>query len=147
MAIKNYYNILNIKPESSLDTIKKAFRTEVTLYHPDNNKTLGAKERFEDIIEAFNVLSDSDKRSTYDVLLNRHQNNLPAVLVQNEEGQYREWQKESKRKSEKYWDFPLTELLLLDILIEPGLIGGLLTETDNFLDGIGDAVGDIFDLF
>ena len=147
MVRKNYYRILNIKPDSSPDTIKKAFRTEIARYHPDNNKSPEAKKRFEEIIEAFNVLSDPDKRIVYDMMLSKQRDNLPIAVIRHEEEQYREWQQASQEKSEKYWGFPLAELLLLDILIEPGLIEEFLSRTDDLLDDIRDTAGDIFDLF
>lgn len=147
MTIENYYNTLNLSSDSDLETIKKAFRKEIAIYHPDNNKNPEAKKQFVIIIEAFNVLSDPDKREHYDTMLKKQTTNKPVVIVEKEEEQYREWQQESEKKSKKYWDIPLTELLLLDIFLEPGIIEGLFSGTDDLLDGIGDAVSDIFDLF
>jgi len=147
MIIKNYYNILNIDPNSNLGTIKKAFRKEVALYHPDNNKAPGARERFEDIVEAFNMLSNEEKRTSYDALLKAQEaTNKPIVFIEEEqEEQYQEWQKESKRKSKEYWDFPLAELLALDIFLNLGMVD--FSGIGDAFDDAGDILGDIFDLF
>lgn len=147
MTIKNYYTILNIDPDSDLNSIKKAFRTEIALYHPDNNKAPGARERFEDIVEAFNILSDEGKRKSYnDLLKPQEARNKPVVFVEEEqEEQYQEWQKESKHESEKYWNFPLAELLALDIFLNLGMVD--FSGIGDIFDDAGDILGDIFDLF
>lgn len=66
---KDYYRILGVDKKSSTEDIKKAFRVLARKYHPDitkNDKKL--EEKFKDIFEAYEVLSDSDKRKTYDEL-------------------------------------------------------------------------------
>ena len=66
--IKNdYYDILGIPRNSSPDEIKKAYRQMALKYHPDRNPgNKDAEERFKEAAEAYSVLSDPDKRSTYD---------------------------------------------------------------------------------
>lgn len=64
---KDYYRILGVEKNSSTEDIKKAFRILARKYHPDitkNDKKL--EEKFKDIFEAYEVLSDPDKRKTYD---------------------------------------------------------------------------------
>jgi molecular chaperone DnaJ len=61
---KNYYEILGVSKESTIDDIKKAYRTLSKKYHPDVNPTDG--EKFKDIAEAYSVLSDDQKRYQYD---------------------------------------------------------------------------------
>jgi molecular chaperone DnaJ len=66
---RDYYEILGIARDASEDDIKKAYRTMAKKYHPDLNKgdgTKAAEERFKEVNEAYTVLSDADKRSTYD---------------------------------------------------------------------------------
>ena len=147
MTIKNYYSILKIESSSDLETIKKAFRKEIAIYHPENNKTEGAKSKFDDIIEAFDILSKTEKRAAYDKMLNNQSKEVPVVLDKKQEEQYKDWNKEAQKKSKKYRDTTLTDLLALDLLLHADVIGGLLSESDGLLDGLGDSIGDIFDMF
>ncbi len=65
--IRNYYELLGVTRDASADEIKQAFRRMARKYHPDLNpgdKT--AEDKFKDISEAYEVLSDSSKRSQYD---------------------------------------------------------------------------------
>ena len=64
---RNYYEILGVTPDASNDEIKKAFRRLARKYHPDVNPgDKQAEERFKDINEANEVLSDPSRRSQYD---------------------------------------------------------------------------------
>ncbi len=63
---RDYYEVLGVSRNSSDEEIKKAFRKLALEYHPDRNKNEGAAERFKEINEAYQVLTDSEKRSTYD---------------------------------------------------------------------------------
>lgn len=67
MASKDYYKILEVSKNASLDDIRKAYKKLAKKYHPDVCKEPGAEERFKDIVEAYSVLSDPDKRSRYDL--------------------------------------------------------------------------------
>ncbi|WP_299368726.1 DnaJ domain-containing protein [Winogradskyella sp.] len=140
--ITNYYMLLNIDQSTDLETIKKAFRKEIAIYHPDNNPSPEAKEKFEQLVEAFDILSNEDKRREYDKMLAYEATNKPVIIEQKQ--QYEDWQKEAKKKSKTYEGIGLEELLLLDIFLLNGdFLDGLLSGTDELLDGIGD----IFDLF
>ena len=68
MADRDYYEILGIPRDASQDNLKGAFRRLAQQYHPDVNKAPDAEERFKEINEAHEVLSDSEKRSKYDQL-------------------------------------------------------------------------------
>lgn len=59
----NYYDILGVKKDASADEIKKAFRRLARKHHPDAG---GDEEKFKQINEAYEVLSDGEKRSQYD---------------------------------------------------------------------------------
>src|SRR4030042_5947312 len=61
---KEYYNILGVSKDSSDDEIKKAYRKLAHQYHPD--KTGGDEAKFKEANEAYQVLSDKEKRSQYD---------------------------------------------------------------------------------
>lgn len=63
---KDFYKILGIAKGASDDDIKKAYRKLALKYHPDKNKTPGAEERFKEVAEAYEVLSDKKKRDVYD---------------------------------------------------------------------------------
>ncbi len=67
MANKDYYDILGISKGASDDEIKKAYRKLAMKYHPDRNPdNKEAEEKFKDINEAYQVLSDPQKKSQYD---------------------------------------------------------------------------------
>ncbi|CAH0546740.1 unnamed protein product [Brassicogethes aeneus] len=63
---KDYYNILGIPRNASDDEIKKAYRKLAMKYHPDKNKSANAEEKFKEVAEAYEVLSDKKKRDVYD---------------------------------------------------------------------------------
>lgn len=63
---KDYYSILGIDKSADNKTIKKKFRELAKIYHPDINKEEGATEKFKEIQEAYDVLSDEEKRFQYD---------------------------------------------------------------------------------
>jgi molecular chaperone DnaJ len=62
----DYYKTLGVDKKASGDEIKKAYRKLARKYHPDTNKETGAEDRFKEIQEAYDVLSDADKRKAYD---------------------------------------------------------------------------------
>ena len=63
---KDYYEILGLNKNSSKDEIKKAYKNLAKKYHPDLNKNKEAEGRFKEVSEAYAVLSDDQKRQTYD---------------------------------------------------------------------------------
>lgn len=76
MDFKDYYKILGVEKNASQDEIKKAYRKLAQKYHPDKNQgDSNAEKKFKDIGEAYQVLSDPEKRNKYDNLganWNRH---------------------------------------------------------------------------
>ena len=67
MATKrDYYEVLGLSRDASAEDIKKAFRRLAFKYHPDRNQDDGAEAKFKELNEAFEVLSDPDKRTRYD---------------------------------------------------------------------------------
>ena len=65
-ARRDYYEVLGVSRSASAEDIKKAFRRLAMQYHPDRNSQDGAEARFKEIGEAYEVLSDAEKRSAYD---------------------------------------------------------------------------------
>src|ERR687887_1236649 len=63
---RDYYEVLGVSRTASDDDIKKAYRRLALQYHPDRNNAPEATERFKEATEAYQVLSDSEKRSMYD---------------------------------------------------------------------------------
>ena len=62
----NPYDVLGIPHNSSVDDAKKAYRNLAKKYHPDVNKDPGAEEKFKEAAEAYEVLSNNEKRQRYD---------------------------------------------------------------------------------
>lgn len=66
MMGKDYYKILGISRNATDEDIKKAYRKLALKYHPDKNKAKDAEEKFKEVAEAYEVLSDKKKREIYD---------------------------------------------------------------------------------
>lgn len=63
---KDFYEVLGVSRTATPEEIKKAFRKLAMQYHPDRNREPGAEDRFKEINQAFEVLSDPEKRAAYD---------------------------------------------------------------------------------
>ena len=74
----DHYTTLGLNSASALADIKKAFRQKASFYHPDRNNADDAAARFRAVQEAYDVLSDADKRQAYDD--NRRRNLLDSPL-------------------------------------------------------------------
>lgn len=66
MSKRDYYEVLGVDKGAQKTEIKKAYRRLARKYHPDVNKEEGAKEKFQEINEAYEVLGDDEKRARYD---------------------------------------------------------------------------------
>ena len=66
MAKRDYYEVLGVSKSASAAEIKKAYRKLSKQYHPDINKEPGAEDKFKEISEAYEVLSDDTKKAQYD---------------------------------------------------------------------------------
>ncbi len=63
---RDYYDILEVSKGASEEDIRKAFRKKALEYHPDRNKSADAHERFKEVNEAYQVLTDPERRARYD---------------------------------------------------------------------------------
>ncbi|NSX83834.1 DnaJ domain-containing protein, partial [Wolbachia endosymbiont of Atemnus politus] len=67
MSKKDYYELLGVDRNASIDEIKKAYKKLALKYHPDSNRgNKEAEEKFKEIAAAYEVLSNSEKRAGYD---------------------------------------------------------------------------------
>ena len=65
--IKNWYQVLGVSEDASNEEIKKAYRKLVKEYHPDEHK--GQEEKFREVCDAYQVLSNAKKRQEFDLSL------------------------------------------------------------------------------
>jgi curved DNA-binding protein len=68
LAYKDYYDVLGVPRDADQDTIRRAYRKLARKLHPDINSDSDAEDRFKELGEAYEVLSDPDKRERYDRL-------------------------------------------------------------------------------
>jgi curved DNA-binding protein CbpA len=72
VALKNYYDLLEIAPDSPAEEVKRSFRAQIARYHPDKVQHLGrefqsmAADRAAELTEAYRILSDPGRRAEYD---------------------------------------------------------------------------------
>lgn len=75
----DHYAILGVSSDATVAEVKKAFRQKAALYHPDRNHQSNAAELFRQAQQAYDVLSDQEKRRVYDE--NRKRNLLDDPLL------------------------------------------------------------------
>ena len=63
---RDYYEILGVSQDATNEEIKSCFRKLAFQYHPDHNRDGDAEEKFKEINEAYQVISDPEKRAAYD---------------------------------------------------------------------------------
>jgi DnaJ-class molecular chaperone len=97
--MKNYYQVLGIDRAAGQEEIKRAFRRMASLYHPDHNPQAPkeAEEKFKEMNQAYEVLSDEARRRQYDRL----------ILIQ----QRRPQRREVTMKEFLNWGFTGTDIL------------------------------------
>jgi molecular chaperone DnaJ len=66
MSKRDFYDVLGVSKDAGADEVKKAYRKLARQYHPDVNKTEDAESKFKEVKEAYDVLSDPQKKSNYD---------------------------------------------------------------------------------
>lgn len=65
-AKRDYYDILGVLKSASADELKSAYRKQALTWHPDRNRSSEAEQKFKELNEAYEVLSDSQKKAAYD---------------------------------------------------------------------------------
>ena len=86
MAKRDYYEVLGVERSASADEIKKAYRKAALKYHPDKNPgDKEAEEKFKEAAEAYDVLSNPDKKARYDQFGHAGMNGPAGGLVQTNE--------------------------------------------------------------
>jgi len=80
----DYYKILGLESDATIDAVKQRFKELAFEYHPDVSQDKNAGEIFIGIYEAYHILSDPEKRANYDMLYSKYieNNNTP---IPNEE--------------------------------------------------------------
>ncbi len=119
---KTYYEILGVSSDADTKTIKSAYRVLIKQYHPDINKEPGSEIKFKEIQEAYEVLSDEEKRNRYDNL--GHQG---YTTSQNQGGfDYSKYQQGFNAKfvnlNEMKWYQKLLMVIVLVFLFVAGII-------------------------
>lgn len=64
--MKDYYGLLGVAPDATAEIIKTAYRKKAALFHPDRNPEPDAAAKFRAVQEAYEVLTDLDRRKAYD---------------------------------------------------------------------------------
>ena len=76
--MQDHYTALGLGSAATLADVKKAFRQKASFWHPDKNSATDAAERFRAVQQAYEVLSDADRRQAYDD--NRRRNLLDSPI-------------------------------------------------------------------
>ena len=86
--MQDHYEKLGISPGATADLIKAAYRKKAALYHPDKNQSTDAPIRFREVQEAYEVLTDAERRKAYDDYRQRSLIEDPLLVAREISGKY-----------------------------------------------------------
>jgi DnaJ-class molecular chaperone len=86
--MQDSYRILGVSPSATADLIKAAYRKKAAQYHPDKNQSTDAATRFREAQEAYEVLSDPERRKAYDEYRQRSLIEDPLPVARDMSGKY-----------------------------------------------------------
>jgi DnaJ-class molecular chaperone len=86
--MQDHYEKLGISPSATADLIKAAYRKKAALYHPDKNQSADAPIRFREVQEAYEVLTDAERRKAYDDYRQRSLIEDPLLVAREISGKY-----------------------------------------------------------
>ncbi len=86
--MQDHYEKLGISPGATADLIKAAYRKKAALYHPDKNQSADAPLRFREVQEAYEVLTDTERRKAYDDYRQRSLIEDPLLVAREISGKY-----------------------------------------------------------
>jgi curved DNA-binding protein CbpA len=87
-AFRDHYEVLQLSPNATGDTVERVYRLLAKRYHPDNLET-GDAEKFSELSRAFEVLSDPAQRAAYDVRYDEHRSTAWKIFKQSDAGDAR----------------------------------------------------------
>ena len=117
---KDLYKILEVNYDASIEEIKLSYRKLVRIYHPDvTGNDLGIS-KFKEIQEAYEILTDSEKRKKYDVLRGYYKEKIKKEYESTKRNKYEEYIKKAKRNSDKPENFSKSINEALDNLFHSG---------------------------
>jgi hypothetical protein len=110
--MKNYYEILAISKNATIDEIKKHFRKLALKYHPDKNQSTDAASKFIEITEAYEILKDSKLRAEYDEIYSKiFMDNETIITTENFKQKEKEWENFGRVKADEYSRMSFSEFL------------------------------------
>jgi hypothetical protein len=99
--LKNHYQVLGVPSTATISEIKKAYRNKARLYHPDSSKDPGTTQKFVEITEAYDILTDEDARRNYDFRINRRGFQSRSSSTAANQAREQKWHEYTSQKAEE----------------------------------------------